>query len=76
MINLPLAHSSYYGWRLDRDGVETVATVVDTRRGPPDGDDSKYFVEFRFDSGPRPRAEACGSRRSTRPPTTGPRPKR
>ena len=36
VINLPLAHSSYYGWRLDRDGVDTVATVVETRRVPPD----------------------------------------
>lgn len=49
VINLPLAHSSYYGWRLDRDGVETVATVVDTRRVPPDDEDGKYVVEFRFD---------------------------
>ncbi len=49
VINLPLAHSSYYGWRLDRDGVETVATVVDTRRVPPDDTDGKYVVEFRFD---------------------------
>ena len=50
MINLPLAHSSYYGWRLDRDGVDTVATVVDTRRVPPDAEDGKYVVEFRFDA--------------------------
>lgn len=49
VINLPLAHSSYYGWRLERDGVETVATVVDTRRVPPDDEDGKYVVEFRFD---------------------------
>lgn len=49
VINLPLAHSSYYGWRLDRDGVETAATVVDTRRVPPDVEDGDYVVEFRFD---------------------------
>ena len=49
VINLPLAHSSYYGWRLERDGMETVATVVDTRRVPPDDEDGKYVVEFRFD---------------------------
>ncbi len=50
VINLPMAHSAYYGWRLDRDGVETAATVVDTRRVPPDAEDGKYVVEFRFDS--------------------------
>jgi hypothetical protein len=48
VINLPMAHSAWYGWRLDRDGVETEATVVETRRVPPDGD-GKYVVEFRFD---------------------------
>lgn len=50
VINLPLAHSAYYGWRLDRGGVETVAAVVDTRRVPP-GEDGDYVVEFRFDIG-------------------------
>ncbi len=50
VINLPLAHSGYYGWRLDRSGVETVATVIDTRRVPPDDEDGKYVVEFRFDA--------------------------
>ncbi len=54
VINLPLAHSSYYGWRLDRDGVETVATVVETRRvppaDPPDDEGGKRVVEFRFDA--------------------------
>lgn len=49
VINLPLAHSSYYDWRLDRDGVQTEATVVDTRRLPPDSDTGKHVVEFRFD---------------------------
>ena len=48
VINLPMAHSAWYGWRLDRNGVETEATVVETRRVPPDGD-GKYIVEFRFD---------------------------
>lgn len=48
VINLPIAHSSWYGWRLDRDGVSTEATVVETRRVPPDSD-GKYIVEFRFD---------------------------
>ncbi len=48
VINLPLAHTTYYGWRLDRAGVETTATVVETRRVPPEGD-SEYIVEFRFD---------------------------
>jgi hypothetical protein len=48
VINLPIAHSSWYGWRLDRDGVSTEATVVETRRVPPDSEGS-YIVEFRFD---------------------------
>jgi hypothetical protein len=48
VINLPIAHSSWYGWRLDRDGVSTEATVVETRRVPPDFDGS-HIVEFRFD---------------------------
>ena len=48
VINLPIAHSTWYGWRLDREGVETEATVVETRRVPPDAD-GKYYVEFRFD---------------------------
>lgn len=48
VINLPMAHSAWYAWRLDRDGVQTEATVVDTQRVPPDGD-GKYVVEFRFD---------------------------
>jgi len=47
VINLPVAHSAWYGWRLDRNGVDTEATVVETRRVPPDGDD--YVVRFRFD---------------------------
>lgn len=47
VINLPIAHSTWYAWRLDRNGVETEATVVDTHRVPPDGGD-KYVVEFRF----------------------------
>jgi len=47
VINLPIAHSTWYGWRLDRDGVQTEATVVETRRVPPDSD--KYYVEFRLD---------------------------
>jgi hypothetical protein len=46
VINLPLAHSSYYDWRLGRDGVETSATVVETH-GSEDGDD--HFVRFRLD---------------------------
>lgn len=47
VINLPLAHSTWFGWRLDRDGVETEATVVETRRVPPDAD-GRYYVEFRL----------------------------
>lgn len=48
VINLPMVHSSWYAWRLDRDGVRTEATVVDTRQVPPEGD-GKNVVEFRFD---------------------------
>lgn len=49
VINLPVAHSGYYGWRLDGDGVETSAVVTDTQELPPE-DDPTYAVEFRFDS--------------------------
>jgi hypothetical protein len=48
VINLPLTHSAYYDWRLDRDGVATRATVVDTYEGS-NADD--YFVRFRFEAG-------------------------
>ena len=48
VINLPIVHSTWYAWRLDRAGVETQATVVDTQRVPPD-EDGRYVVEFRFD---------------------------
>ena len=46
VINLPLAHSAYYDWRLGRDGVRTPATVVETYESA-DGDD--HFVRFRLD---------------------------
>lgn len=49
VINLPLAHGAYYGWRLDRDGVDTRAVVVDTRLVPEDAEDPEHVVEFRFD---------------------------
>lgn len=49
VINLPLAHSSYYGWQLDRNGVDTTATVTDTRQVPEDAENPEYVVEFRFD---------------------------
>jgi len=52
VINLPLTHSAYYDWRLDRDGVETQATVVDTYDGSDD-----YFVRFRFEAGLDPEAD-------------------
>jgi hypothetical protein len=49
VINLPMAHSGWYEWRLDRDGVDTEATIVETRRVPPEGDNATHVVEFRFD---------------------------
>lgn len=47
VINLPLLHSSWLDWRLDRNGVDVDATVTDSTILPPE-DDAKYVVQFRF----------------------------
>ncbi len=62
VINLPMAHMSYYGWRLDRDGVRTEASVVETRRVPPEGNDATYVVGFRFDRHVDPQQEVWFAR--------------
>ncbi|WP_193610085.1 hypothetical protein [Nocardioides lijunqiniae] len=45
LVNLPVAHSTWTSWRVDRDGVDVTASVTDTRR-LPDGDG--YLVEFQM----------------------------
>lgn len=47
VINLPLVHGAWTDARLDRDGVEVAATVVDHGTLPPE-DDPKHFVDFRY----------------------------
>jgi hypothetical protein len=46
-INLPLLHSTWTRWQVDRNGTDTVAEVVETRVLGEDGDPS-YWLEFRF----------------------------
>ena len=45
VVNLPLLHGGYTGWRLARSGVDVDATVTATRETGHGG-----FVEFTFDS--------------------------
>ena len=47
VVNLPLAHGAWTDARLDRDGVDVTATVVDHGTLPPE-DDPRYFLDFRF----------------------------
>lgn len=44
MVNLPLVHSSWTAGRVDRSGVDVVATVTDTGTVT----DESYLVEFRM----------------------------
>jgi hypothetical protein len=46
-INLPLLHSTWTRWQVDRNGTDTVAEVVDTRVLGEDADPS-YWLVFRF----------------------------
>lgn len=46
-INLPLAHSTWTRWRVERSGAEVTAEVVDDRVLGSD-DDPQYWVLFRF----------------------------
>ena len=46
-INLPLLHSTWTRWQVDRNGTDTVAEVVDTRVLGEDTDPS-YWLVFRF----------------------------
>lgn len=46
-INLPLLHSAWTNWRLERSGLEVTAEVVDTRVIDR-GDDPTYFLQIRF----------------------------
>lgn len=56
LINLPLAHSSWLGWRLDRDGVETSATLV-KHDGVKTGGKTAFFVQFRLSEKLDPKQE-------------------
>ncbi|MDQ4052840.1 MAG: hypothetical protein M3237_09080 [Actinomycetota bacterium] len=47
VVNLPIAHGAWTDARLDRDGVDVTATVVDHGTLPPE-DDPRYFVDFRY----------------------------
>jgi len=47
LINLPVAHSTWLDWRLDRYGTDAVAVVTGTAALGPD-DDLRYGVEFLF----------------------------
>jgi hypothetical protein len=46
VINLPVLHGAWTSYRLDRDGVDVTAIVVDHGTLAPD-DDPKYFIDFR-----------------------------
>jgi hypothetical protein len=46
-INLPVLHSTWTQWQVDRNGTDTVAEVVDTRRLGDDADPS-YWLVYRF----------------------------
>ncbi|MGH3361455.1 MAG: hypothetical protein ACRDOM_03265 [Nocardioides sp.] len=46
-INLPLLHSAWTGWRVDRSGLEVTAEVVRSRVIDREGD-PQYFLEIRF----------------------------
>ena len=45
LVNLPIVHSTWTGWRVDRDGDDVSAVVTDTRLVVDDGG---YLVEFRM----------------------------
>ncbi|MDO9497000.1 MAG: hypothetical protein Q7J48_14940 [Nocardioides sp.] len=44
VVNLPMVHSTWTAWRVDRVGVDVVATVTDTS----EVSDEAYLVEFRM----------------------------
>ena len=46
-INLPLLHSTWTRWQVDRNGTDIVAEVVETRVLGEEADPS-YWLEFRF----------------------------
>lgn len=48
VINLPILHSTWTQWRIDRNGIEMVATVTGDFVISPDAD-PRYFVEFQYD---------------------------
>lgn len=47
LINLPIAHGAWTDSRLDRNGIDVTATVVDHGTLSPE-DDPKYFLDFRY----------------------------
>lgn len=47
IINLPIVHSSYLSWRVERSGVDVTAQVTGGRVLPPT-DDPEYYLGFTF----------------------------
>lgn len=47
MVNLPLVHSTWTQWQVERRGTLVTATVVD-HRVAPSGDVSRHWLTFRF----------------------------
>jgi len=43
LVNLPVVHSTWTAWRVDRSGVEVVGTVTDTSKA-----NDAFFVEFQM----------------------------
>ena len=48
-INLPVLHSTWTRWQVQRNGTDTTAEVVPERTRVLDADDPAYWVTFRFD---------------------------
>ncbi|MBB6627899.1 hypothetical protein H5V45_11275 [Nocardioides sp. KIGAM211] len=48
MINLPLVHSSWVNWRVERSGIDVTATVTGGGSVPA-AEQPEYLVSFRFD---------------------------
>ena len=47
LINLPILHSTFTSWRIDRSGEQVTAEVTEARVSSPD-DDPHYWLGFRF----------------------------
>lgn len=61
VINLPMVHSAWIGWRLDRSGVERTVEVVSTDV-LGSGEDAGHFVSFRYPEDVDPEQRAWSAR--------------